>query len=111
MIVNGRSSFLALAAFEDKISPSLFTVGAGTVGATLEVGADSSSVVSGLFLTNTVPDPSSLMVAIPSATIESEPVTVSLNVSLLSPPSSLRIDVRTNNLPSLPKVMSPVVPV
>ena len=110
MIVNGRSSFLALGAFAAGIRPLLLTVGAVTVGTTPLTGADSSTpVVAGLLATNTVPVPSSLMVAVPSTAPPVVGVTVNLNVSLLSAVASSAIVVRTSNLPLLSKVMLPLV--
>ena len=109
MIVNGRSSFFALAAFAAGIRPLLLTVGAVTVGTTPLIGADSSAPVSGSFLTNTVPVPSSLMVAMPSTAAPVVGVTVNLNVSLLSAVTSSAIVVRTSNLPLLSRVILPLV--
>ena len=105
--VSGRSSFGKVPALAARTTD---VIGAVTVGTTPLTGADSSTPeVAGLLATNTVPVPSSVMVAVPSTTAPVVGVTVNLNVSLLSAVTSSAIVVRTSNLPLLSNVILPLV--
>ena len=84
------------------------TVGAVNVPLILS-GADSFGPVLGLSATNTVPEPSSLIVAVPVTVTLLAFVAASLNVSPPSSVASLVIGVRTSKVPVLSRLTLPLM--